>query len=171
MARIFIILAIVLTTAPACSFVLVNGPSPSRRPADPVFCTESRFVPILDTFLAAASAGIAVGIVGAVVTGEVDAGDYGEGLLGAGLGTLAFGTGAAIHTVSAIVGYRRVGRCREAIRNRAPAEAFQLTPSDPDATPPGLFRIMGDQVHPGAPAGGALAPVTSEGGYAAWTSS
>jgi hypothetical protein len=93
----------------ACSFLAVHGPG-DPKPTEPIECTTSRAWPIAD--LAWAGVLVAAGI-GALVEGYTQKrpGHNGEAVISMVPASLLF-------VVSAMVGFDRVGDCRDALAGR-----------------------------------------------------
>jgi hypothetical protein len=110
---------VALFATSACSFIGVRGPSQISN-GQPVDCTDSRTLPIVDTVPAVLGGLLAVG--DAAFASYCEWGDGGfcakqdAGFVLAGdLAPLVVGTA---YLASAIHGYRAVSRCREARRPR-----------------------------------------------------
>lgn len=127
-------LALALIAASACSFATSGPPDgyDPRAPAPPD-CTTGRTAPVLDTV----GAGV-FGIAGiGYLAAQCGPGDHGqeedqtcEGITNA-IGVVLL-IPAAVYAVSALSGYGKTGRCREATEAH---ERWRRSP--PGVTPPG----------------------------------
>lgn len=99
-------LAFLLALA-SCSFTLVHGPNPDVLPPKVDDCTTSRAWPITDLVFTAL---FVAGGIGAIIEANSGKSTSKHGATAA-ISMLPFGVGFA---VSSLVGFKRVGECRDA---------------------------------------------------------
>jgi hypothetical protein len=104
-------LALLLATATAgCSFFLVHGPPAAPEALTPVSCTRSNAVPFLDAVVAGTALLVGVPLL---VSGRGDDVGWTVPFQVAGAG---FALEGLVFGSSAIAGFRKTSRCREALR-------------------------------------------------------
>ena len=100
-----VVASLIVIAFAGCSFLTVNGPNMPPL-GDPVDCTESRIAPIVDVTLATLLllGGVSAFIDSRSADGRPQAGEAAAAFLAV---ALAFGA-------SSLVGFKRVGDCRDA---------------------------------------------------------
>lgn len=134
-----LMLAAVALFSSGCSLLLVEGPSNYRMPDDPIYCTESSILPVIDAVAAASN------VTGAMIVGIDNSGRFTQDEK-----NLVIGSGivwAGIQTYSWLEGRKRIRECREAKSAWMRARQLERRPTPPVesvAGPPAVttaFRI------------------------------
>lgn len=122
--RAALLVALAAFGSPGCGFIITNGP-PADHATMPYFsCTESKAGPILDVVWAG------LNLAGTAVV-AANPGDYRDETL-----TIAGGIGwGVLSTASAVTGFKKVSRCREAKLEWALRRGDSVPPA---AEPPSL---------------------------------